>query len=100
MVRGSPTYLCAIALVIYSILSGQSDPDIGILVIPGRSTKVRSGHVWENTDKTIGLSMIFLLVPQILSVKKSIVSLTSAKLVNFLFGTSSNLAQGSYPSLV
>ncbi len=44
--------------------------------------------------------MIFLLVPQTLSVKKSIVSLTSAKLVNFLFGTSSNLAQGSYPSLV
>jgi hypothetical protein len=47
--------------------------------------------------KTIGLSMMFLLLPQTLSVKKSIVYLTSAKLVNFLFGTSSNLAHGSVP---
>ena len=43
----------------------------------------------------MGLSMIFLLLPQTLSVKKSIVDLTSAKSVNFLFGTSSNFAHGS-----
>jgi hypothetical protein len=41
------------------------------------------------------LSIIFLLFPQILSVRKSIVDLTSAKSVNFLFGTSSNFAQGT-----
>ena len=39
--------------------------------------------------------MIFLLLPHILSVRKSIVYLTSAKLVNFFPGTSSNLAHGS-----
>ena len=39
--------------------------------------------------------MIFLLLPHTLSVKNSIVYFTSAKLVNFLFGTSSNFAQGS-----
>lgn len=84
----------AIALVIYSILSGWSEPLIGIRVIPGKSTSVRSGQVWEYTLKTIGLSTIFLLVPQTLSVKNSIVLLTSLKSVNYLFGTSSNLAQG------
>lgn len=45
MVLESLTYLEAIALVIYSMLSGWSDPAIGILVIPGRSTIVKSGHV-------------------------------------------------------
>ena len=43
--------------------------------------------------------MIFLLLPHTLSVKNSIVCFTSWKLVNFLFGTSSNLAHGS-PSVV
>ena len=38
---------------------------------------------------------MFLLLPQILSVKKSMVYFTSAKFVNFLLGTSSNLAHGS-----
>ena len=38
--------------------------------------------------------MIFLLLPQTLSVRNSIVDFTSAKSVNFLFGTSSNLAHG------
>jgi hypothetical protein len=69
MVLGSPTYLLAMALVICSILSGWSEPAIGILVIPGRSTKVRSGQVCEYTVKTMGLSMMFLLFPQILSVR-------------------------------
>lgn len=45
IVLESPTYLCAIFLVIYSMLSGWSEPAIGILVIPGRSTIVKSGHV-------------------------------------------------------
>ena len=43
--------------------------------------------------------MIFLLLPQIFSVKKSIVLFTSLKSVNFLFGTSSNLAHGTIFSL-
>jgi hypothetical protein len=43
--------------------------------------------------------MIFLLLPHTLSVRKSIVDLTSAKSVNFLFGTSSNLAHGTIYSL-
>jgi hypothetical protein len=38
---------------------------------------------------------MFLLLPQTLSVRNSMVYLTSAKSVNFLFGTSSNLAHGS-----
>jgi len=42
---------------------------------------------------------MFLLLPHTLSVKNSIVYFTSWKLVNFLFGTSSNLAHGS-PSVV
>lgn len=63
-------------------------------MIPGKSTNVRSGHVWEYTLSTIGLSIIFLLVPQTLSVKNSIVLLTSLKSVNCLLGTSSNFAQG------
>ena len=45
IVLESVTYLLHIALVIYSIFSGWSEPAIGILVIPGKSTKVRSGHV-------------------------------------------------------
>jgi len=93
IVLESPQYLAAIPLVTFSILG--SYPSIGILVIPGRSTIVKSGHVWEKMFKTIGLSIMFFFWPQILSVKKLIVSLTSWKLVNFLFGTSSNLAQGS-----
>jgi len=43
--------------------------------------------------------MIFLLLPHTLSVRKSIVDLTSAKSVNFLFGTSSNFAHGTIYSL-
>ena len=43
---------------------------------------------------TMGLSIMFLLFPHTLSVRKSIVAFTSEKSVNFLFGTSSNLAQG------
>jgi len=100
MVLESDTYLWAIALVIYSMLSGWSEPAIGILVIPGKSTMVRSGQVCENTVNTIGLSMMFFDLPQILSVKKLMVSFTSLKLVNFLFGTSSNLAQGSMFSVL
>lgn len=37
---------------------------------------------------------MFLLVPQTLSVKNSIVLFTSLKSVNYLFGTSSNFAHG------
>ena len=93
IVLGSFTYLCAMPLVIYSIFA--SWPSIGILVIPGRSIIVKSGHVWEYTVSTIGLSTIFFVLPAILSVKNSMVDLTSRKSVNFLPGTSSNLAQGT-----
>lgn len=47
MVLGSETYLWAMALVIYSMLLGWSDPARGIRVIPGRSMRVRSGQVFE-----------------------------------------------------
>jgi len=47
----------------------------------------------------MGLSIMFLLFPHILSVKKSIVCFTSLKSVNFLFGTSSNLPQGCEPGV-
>ena len=50
MVLGSDTYLFAIALVIYSMLSGWSEPAIGILVIPGKSTKVRSDFTYQPND--------------------------------------------------
>jgi hypothetical protein len=75
IVRGSPQYLAAMFFVTFSI-SG-SYPAIGILVIPGKSTMVRSGHVCEKILRTIGLSIMFFYCPQILSVKKLIVSLTS-----------------------
>ena len=41
------------------------------------------------------LSTIFLVVPATLSVRNSIVDFTSAKSVNLLPGTSSNLAHGT-----
>jgi hypothetical protein len=47
MVLESDTYLLAIDRVIYSMLSGWSEPAIGIRVIPGKSTIVRSGQVGE-----------------------------------------------------
>ncbi len=47
MVLESETYLLAMDRVIYSIFSGWSEPAIGIRVIPGRSTIVRSGQVGE-----------------------------------------------------
>ena len=61
---------------------------------------VRSGHVGEKIIKTIGLSIIFLLLPQTLSVKNSIVCLTYAKSLNSFPGTSSNLAHGVVPGAV
>lgn len=51
--------------MISSILSGWSDPLTGILVIPGRSTKDKSGTFFEYTVKTIGWSIIPFLVPAI-----------------------------------
>ena len=47
IVLESETYLLAIALVICSMFSGWSEPAMGIRVIPGRSTSVKSGHVGE-----------------------------------------------------
>ena len=72
---------------------------MGTLVTPGKSTKVRSGQVFEYTFKTIGLSTIFLFVLHISSVNFSIVSLTFIKSVNFVPFLSSKVAQGS-PELI
>lgn len=47
IVLESDTYLCAIARVIASMFSGWSDPAMGILVIPGKSIRVKSGQVSE-----------------------------------------------------
>ena len=68
IVLGSETYLVAMDLVIYSILFGWSEPASGILVIPGKSTRVRSGQVCENIFNTIGLSTIPFFAPATLSV--------------------------------
>ena len=93
IVKGSSIYLIAIFFVISSIFFGW--PSIGTLVTPGKSTKVRSGHVCEYTFNTIGLSKIFLSFPHTSSVKASIVSLTLIKSVNFFPFLSSKTAQGS-----
>lgn len=79
-------YLVHISLVIYLIFVGCSLPAIGILVIPGKSIKVKSGHVYEYIVKIIGSSTIFFLEPATLSVKSSIVFLTVEKSLNFLSG--------------
>jgi len=63
-------------------------------VIPGRSTRVKSGVSLEKIFKTIGLSTIPLFLPATLSVKVSIIFLTSLKSKNFLPLTSLNSAQG------
>jgi hypothetical protein len=63
-------------------------------VIPGKSTRVRSGVFAENILRTIGISTIPFLLPATLSVKNSIVFLTLSKSVNFLLGISLNSAQG------
>ena len=87
MVLGSLTYLWAMARVIFSMLSGWSA--MAIRVIPGKSIRVRSGQVWEYTCRTMGLSMMFLLLPQSLSVRPLILSRTSEKFVNLRPGISS-----------
>ena len=93
IVLGSLQYLSTIFLVIYSMFSAC--PAIGIRVIPGRSIRVRSGHVCEYTFSTIGLSTMPLLLPQTLSVRPLILSLTSFMSKNFFPGISSEkIAQG------
>ena len=97
IVKGSSTYLLAMSFVICSMFFGWSP--MGTLVTPGKSTKVKSGQVCEYTFKTIGLSIIFLLVLQTSSVNASIVSLTFTKSVNFVPFLSSKIAHGS-PELI
>jgi hypothetical protein len=61
IVLESLTYLLAIALVIYSMLSGWSDPAIGIRVIPGRSKcKIRTGW-WINMECNGLIDNVFTL---------------------------------------
>ena len=73
---------------------GWSEPAKGILVIPGKSITVRSGHVGEYIVSTIGLLTIFFFCPATLSVKPSIDSLTLSKSKNFWFGIYSNTPHG------
>ena len=87
----------AIFFVISSIFFGCFPT--GTLVTPGKSTKVKSGHVCEYTFNTIGLSTIFLSSLHTSSVNASIVSLTFIKSVNFCPFLSSKIAQGS-PELI
>lgn len=61
----------AIDFVICSIFFGCSEPDNGIRVIPGKSIIVRSGHVEENIDKTMGFAIMFFFVPA----SRSVISL-------------------------
>ena len=75
IVLGSEQYLPHIVLVIYSMFYAY--PAIGILVIPGKSIRVRSGHEWEKMFNNIGLSTIFFLSPATLSVNVYIIFLTS-----------------------
>ena len=92
IVKGSSIYLVAIFLVISSIFLGWFPT--GTLVTPGKSTRVRSGHVGEYTFNTIGLSTIFLSVLHTSSVRASIVSLTLIKSVNLTPFLSSKIAHG------
>ena len=62
-------YFLAIPRVIYSMLSGWSEPAIGILVSPGRSIRVKSGQLCEYILKIMGLSIIFFEVPAALFVR-------------------------------
>jgi hypothetical protein len=65
-------------------------------VIPGKSTIVMFGQLFELMLRMMGLLMITFSFPQSLSVRKSIFSLTSLKLVNVAPGISSNLAMGCF----
>jgi hypothetical protein len=89
----------AISEVISRMFDGWSDPKliiiipwIGILVIPGRSIKVKSGHVFEYMFNLIGLFTIFLFFPATFSVNSIIFSFTIEKSVNFWSFISSKIA--------
>jgi len=73
--------------------------DKGIRVIPGKSIKVKSGHVFEYIFSFMGIFIMFFLVPASLSVKSSIVFFTNSKSKNFLSFISSNSAYGLIDSL-
>lgn len=79
-------------MVIFSMSSVCPEFLRGTLVIPGRSIRVRSGHVLLKIVKIIGMSTIFLELPATLSVSSSMLRFTSWKSVNFLLGISSNIA--------
>lgn len=50
-------------MVTFSISSDWSVPFKGILVIPGKSTNVKSGQSFEYIVKLIGSGTIFLFLP-------------------------------------
>lgn len=56
---------------------------MGIRVKPGKSIIVKFGQFAEYTSKMMGLSIIFLRVPQILSVRIYILCFTFVKFVIF-----------------
>ncbi len=74
-------YLFAIFVVTFSMSTPSLPcPSIAILVIPGKSTRVRSGVCFEKILSTIGISTISFLEPATSSVSISIVFRTLSKL--------------------
>ena len=67
---------------------------MGIRLIPGKSIRVRSGHVLEHILSIIGMLTIFLFFPATNSVNSKIFSLTILKSVNLESFISSNVAYG------
>ena len=94
IVLGSSIYLAHRLVVISSMLSGWSEPFTGTLVIPGKSTKLKSGTFLEYTVRIIGLSIIPLLLPASFSVNYSIFRHTSEKSSIFSSLLLSNIEYG------
>jgi hypothetical protein len=70
---------------------------MGIRVRPGRSIIVKFGQLEEYISNMIGLSIIFLRVPQILLVNNYMLYLTLVKLVIF-YGIYAKCAYGYFKS--
>ena len=66
-------------------------PPTGMEVIPGKSTMVRLGQDFEKILRMMGLSTIYLFLPQTWSVTWSMPALTSLKFVNFFFAPFSKI---------
>ena len=70
-------------------------PPTGMEVIPGKSTMVRFGHDLEKILRMMGLSTIYLFLPQTWSVTWSMPARTSLKLLNLFFTPFSKISSNS-----